>query len=170
MAVNGFPRLDKEELRRMTSEASSRAIVAAFKEARRELRRRGERANWSDVGRELSFSTSAFQQASNHLRAIDNYGISKRLSKEEAIKRMRLVGEAPGRLVADVDDVEDEREDPEILADAVLSAILRSSAGLTDIDPGVITEFLRRDPLKRGGAKSALIDLIKWLNKMEKAL
>src|SRR5262245_25334894 len=107
MANNGFPHLDKEELRRMTAEASSRSVVAAFKETRRELRRRGERANWTDVARELSMSTSTYQISKLYLIAIDTYGISKRLPKAEAIKRMQKLDPSLKALTEDLDEVDD---------------------------------------------------------------
>lgn len=160
------------ETRRMTPIESSRRVLRAFEEAREELRRRGQRDTLAEASKLLgaTVSTSSYQLAQNHIRAVDVYGINPSLAKQEAVRRLRLLEPVPLRVAAALDEAQEQRSEPEILADAVSNLVVRAGSELTRFDAEAISGFLRRDPAKRGATKSALIDLIRWLGLLEKAL
>ena len=162
------------ETRRMTAIESSRRIVDAFNEARSELRRLGRRDTLAEaaklLGKTGSGSTSSYQLAQAHIRAVEIYGISENLAKQEAVRRMTLIDPLPGRLSIDLEEAQERRSDPEILADAISKLLIRAGKELAEFDARHLAAFLNRDPLKRGATRSALVDLRGWLDKFEKAL
>jgi hypothetical protein len=160
----------RKEFMAMTPLESSKRIVAIFKEAAEELRRQGIRPTLEAQAELVGSSSSTYQGAINHLRAVELYGISPNLNKNEAIRRLKLMEPAVKRLGAKLDDVKDSRSDPEILADAVSALVIQASQELPKYDVGVIRGFLMRDPQKRGSTKSALIDLVRWLVSLERDL
>lgn len=164
------------EARRLVPVESSRRIVQAFNEARAELRRQGRRdtlALASELlgeGQDVLPSTSTYQQAVNHLLAVDTYGISPLLSKAEAIARMRQLDPTPASLKRGLNGVVDARSDTEALADAVSSLLKDASTELTKLDIRILSGALTRYPDLRGSTKSALIDLNRWLAALERSL
>lgn len=160
------------EARKLAPYESSKRTIQAFREAKEELTRRGQRATLADAAGLLGvgISTSSYQLAINHIRAVEVYGISPNLAKQEAVRRLRLVEPLPKVLAADLDEAQEKRSDPEILADAVSNLVIRAGAELPRFDAAVLAEFLKRDQMKRGATKSALIDLVGWLSGLEKAL
>lgn len=160
------------ELKRMRPIEGSRRIIQAYEEARAELRRQGSRGTLVEIEEflEKKLSASTYQGAVSHVRAVDIYGISGDLAKMEAIRRMRLMEPLPRTLSAAMDEAQEWRSDPEILADAISNLVIRAGRELPEFDYKVIAGYLTRDPQKRGRTKSALTDLVKWLNTLEKAL
>ncbi len=161
------------ESRRLTPIESSKRIVLAFAEAREELRRRGLKDTLQEAAKLLSpdkNATSSYQLAVNHIRAVEVYGISDRLAKQEAVRRLRMVDPLPKLIAADLDEAQDARSDPEILADALSNLFIRMSDELLRQDAKTLAGFLNRDALKRGSTRSALIDIQRWLDIFEKAL
>jgi hypothetical protein len=151
---------------------ASKLTVQAFEEARQELVRQGNhRPALKDAAVLLGgVSTSSYTGAVNHVRAVEVFGISPNLAKDEALRRLRLVEPTVLRITADMERAEDKRADPEILADAVSALLIRAGTQMTKYDAGVLAGFLRRDPAKRGATLSALIDFKKWLAQLERAL
>lgn len=161
------------EMRRMIPIESSRRVVAAFEEAKLELVRRGQKPLLADAAKLLGLSGSSsttYQMSVNHVRAVDIYGISGLLAKQEAIRRMRLIDPTPGALAASLDAATEARSDAEILADAVSAVLIRAGKELPLLDERVMAGFLKRDTVKRGATRSALLDLQKWLSNLERAL
>lgn len=151
----------------------SERIVQAVEEAKAELVRQGKKPTIDQalilLGRSETSGTT-YNTARNYLLAINVYGISERVGRDEAIRRMRLLNPASLKLAKDMDGVERDRSDPEMLADAIHRLIVRQGEELPQLDAGIIAGFLMRDPEKRGATRSAIIDLIRWLTTLEKAL
>jgi hypothetical protein len=169
--VSSFP--TRHEAMRLSPYEGSKRIVAAFDEAMKELKRRGNaRPNREEAAKLLgsSVSTSTYQLARNHVIAIETYGISPDLPKQEAVRRMKLLNPVVERLARDLDEAHEKRSDVEILADAVSALIIRASKELTRLDAGALAAYLRRDPQKQGSTRSALIDLQRWYVMLERAL
>lgn len=173
MADNNFRSTlpDRRELLRISPYEGSKRVVQAFREGREEMARRGfPRATIDDVAALLHASTSTYQSAVLHMEAVDTYGISPDLSKQEAIRRMRLVNPVAQRLSRELNAAQDKRGDVEILADGISALLIRAGAELPKLDAGAMAVYLRRDPAKRGATRSALIDLQRWLTILERAL
>jgi len=150
---------------------ASKRIIQAFEEALAELRRRGNvRPTQAEAGELLETSTSTYNDAINHVRACDIYGISKMLPKMEAIRRAKRMDPTFGRIAKNADEATESRSDPEIAADAVSALVIKQAAELVRFDASALAAYLARDPQKRGATLSALIDLRRWLTTLEQGL
>jgi hypothetical protein len=161
------------ELARLSPYEGSKRLVQAFQEAQEELRRRGDSRPTIEAAARLlgpHVSASTYNGSVNHIRAVEVYGISPNLAKMDALRRFRTMEPIPARLAKKLDNVQDQRGDTEILADAVSNLVIRASNELARLDEKALAVYLRRDPRRTTSTHSALIDLQRWLHALEQAL
>jgi hypothetical protein len=161
-----------DERRRMSAYAASKAVVTAYDAAFEELRRRNLRVDILSANKLLGYVTRGdiYQVSRTHVEAVEIWGISPALSRADAIKRMRQLDPAIQTLARKAREASIVLDDAELMADAIGALIRALDDILTRYDVSMIAGYLTRYPEMRGGTKSALLDLNRWLSTLERAL